>query len=144
VLDMGWQAVKNGIPEFPRQVLLFLDICSYSKWRLKYFQRENWLAVVSYYQNPMSVSTHCSKSPTRWLLIVCLPTPRMCERSHLCTKCSTSSAQYHSKYRIFSNLIRTFPSTAPCPQGDWLNNIGCYRCIIIRRYTWGQWVIPVP
>jgi hypothetical protein len=25
-----------------------------------------------------------------------------------------------------------------------LNNIGCYRCVKIWRYTWGQWVIPVP
>jgi len=25
-----------------------------------------------------------------------------------------------------------------------LNNIGCYRCIKIRRHAWGRRVIPVP
>jgi hypothetical protein len=64
VLDIGEQKVKNIIPDLPRKDLLFLDVCSYSKWRLKYFQRENWLAAVSYYQKPMSVSTHGNKSPT--------------------------------------------------------------------------------
>jgi hypothetical protein len=36
MLDMGEQAVKNVIPDLPRKDLLFLNVCSYSKWRLKY------------------------------------------------------------------------------------------------------------
>jgi hypothetical protein len=23
----------------------------------------------------------------------------------------------------------------PCPHGNWLNNIGCYSCVKIRRYA---------
>jgi len=29
----------------------------------------------------------------------------------------------------FAILICAFPSTAPCPQGNWFNNIGCYQCV---------------
>jgi hypothetical protein len=61
---MGKQAVKTFIPDLPKKDLLFLDVCSYSKWRPKYFQRDNWLAAVSYYQKPMSVSKQGNKSPT--------------------------------------------------------------------------------
>jgi hypothetical protein len=56
----------------------------------------------------------------------------------------------HSVFGDFSNgkkfaiLLRTFSSTAPCPQSEWLNNIGCYRCVKTRRYAWGRWVTPVP
>jgi hypothetical protein len=52
---MAEPTVKNVIPDLPD--------CSYSKWRLKYFQRENWLAAVLYYQKPISVSTDGNKSP---------------------------------------------------------------------------------
>jgi hypothetical protein len=30
-----------------------------------------------------------------------------------------------------------------CPQGNWLNNIGCCQCIKIEHYIWGWWVILV-
>jgi hypothetical protein len=40
-----------------------------------------------------------------------------------------------SNYCIFSNLIRTFPYTTPCPHGNWLHNIGCYQCVKIRWYA---------
>jgi hypothetical protein len=49
---------------------------------------------------------------------------------------------YILKYNLHPNLIRNFPSNAPCPQGDWLNNIGCYQCVKIRCYPQGRWVIP--
>ena len=52
-------------------------------------------------------------------------------------------ALYILESNLHPNLIRTFPSTAPCPQGDWLNNIGCYRCVKIRCYACGRWVILV-
>jgi len=36
-------------------------------------------------------------------------------------------------------LIRTFPSTAPCLQADWLNNIGVTNVLTVIRLTRRVW-----
>jgi len=51
MLDIGEQAVKNVIPDLPRKDLLFLGVCSYLKWRLKYFQNQTGLLLYHIIKN---------------------------------------------------------------------------------------------
>lgn len=51
ILDMREQAVKNVIPDLPRKDLLFLNVCSYSKWRLKYSKEKTVLLLYHIIKN---------------------------------------------------------------------------------------------